>query len=207
MSDEITQAPVLMRRGYEPAPRTVEAFGVAFTRPHASPEYDDGNRKDNPLQEALQFLWGAGSARKLTRVRNRVLVLEKLQEQLIDALGQRFEAAIDARLAPIEQRMDAITAIQGQTTAHLHATLKTVHETIQGAIDRIEVLRDDMNREVARIDAALAALPEAWRGDFEARLTELRDSPDGANALLHGAETLAASIARSLDDVETERRT
>ncbi|MFZ4602994.1 MAG: hypothetical protein ACOYM8_11100 [Caulobacterales bacterium] len=202
MSDALIEAVLLSRPATTPS--SASAFGVTLKTGCRAADY---GRWRGPVSEVIDGITGRLAADGLERLTARVWSLENTVVKLMAALEpgiiERITAEVDVAMEELEPRVQALTAIQTETTSLLHRSVTHAERTTAEAIAETQALREELRAALVQIEAALAALPATWRHDIHATLDELRNSPDAANALLHGAETLAASLARSLDDFKT----
>lgn len=202
MSDALIEAVLLSRPAT--TPNSASAFGVTLkTGPRAA----DYGRWRGPVFEVIDGITGRLAADGLERLTARVWSLEhtvvKLMAALEPAVMERITAEVDVAVEELEPRVQALTTIQAETTSLLHRSVTHAERTTAEAIAATQALREELRAAIKQIEAAFAALPANWRTDIQATIEELRNSPDAANALLHGAESLAGSLAKSLDAFTT----
>lgn len=186
-------------------PAPAQAFGVTIVPGSSQPDYGRfyGYRLLGDFWDDLTGKTAKVAAERLTR---RAHHLEHVIADLLRALDTHFLAEMEATLEPIETQMEALRQTQIETGKLLHQSVENAERTTSRAIAAVEALRSDLDRTVARLEARLdtdlAALPAQWRADIARTIDDLRQSADGANALLLGAESLAGSVARSIEDFD-----
>ena len=152
-------------------------------------------------------LTGADLREDHRRLARRVAQLERANEP--DSQRSPGSELRDASLAPSEpadlaalQRMLAIIKIvQQQTTERLNELAAAVEASTgegRDALVETRALQDALSAQMAAWEQQLAAFPEQWRADLEARIQALRETPDAANAALLGVAAFTKSISAQL---------
>lgn len=185
-----------------------EVFGVTFSPGPLHPLRHWRDAHPTPIKDFIYGVLGVTARRDNERLTKRVHELERVVEALMRALDENFLAEMEVTLEPVETQLQALRQTQIESGVVLRDALENSRQTTTRLIAVVDALRVDLGREMARLEGRLeqeiAALPPQWREDFNRTIEELRNSPDGANALLHGAESLAGSVARRIGDFDQE---
>lgn len=165
-------------------------------------------RRPGPLTRFWRDLTGADLREDHRALARRVAELEKANKPAPPhnteraQRGASLEAASEpADLAALQRMLAIIKIVQQQTTERLNELAAAV-ETSTGegrdALVETRALQDALSAQMTAWEQQLAAFPEQWRADLEARIEALRETPDAANAALLGVAAFTKSISAQL---------
>lgn len=106
-----------------------------------------------------------------------------------------------ADLAALQRMLAIIKIVQQQTTERLNELAAAVEASTgegRDAVVETRALHETLSAQMAAWEQQLAAFPEQWRADLEARIQALRETPDAANAALLGVAAFTKSISAQL---------
>lgn len=165
-------------------------------------------RAPGPLAQFWRDMTGADLREDHRRLARRVAELEKANNAPSPESTHRRRGDVPAEttdepadLAALQRMLAIIKIVQQQTTERLNELAAAVEaSTGQGrdALVETRALQDALSAQMAAWEQQLAAFPEQWRADLEARIEALRETPDAANAALLGVAAFTKSISAQL---------
>lgn len=165
-----------------------------------------------PVPGSLTRFWrdftGAELREDHRRLAQRVADLEKANKPAPPQSPVRAQrdASLEAPSEPADlaalQRMLAIIKIvQQQTTERLNELAAAVEASTgegRDALVATRAVQETLSKHMTEWEQRLAAFPEQWRADLDARIDALRETPDAANAALLGVAAFTKSISAQL---------
>lgn len=163
-----------------------------------TPEYPRP-RPQSFWDEIWQNITGRPVREELEALRARV---RKLEQRRPVSVTKPPIASAPLEVPALKELMSQVEALadkQDHITSCLQDWLKALHG-IRSNVDAQNERIAAIVQQLHEAEAALAAMPETWRADLDAKLEALRNTPDALNALLLGAEAFAQSVAQSIEE-------